>query len=77
MCNGNDCPHLSEIRNCNRACCPVDCVYSWGSWSTCQGSCGPNGVQTSLLMISQQESCGNKCNTPSIMTRKQNCDIGK
>ena len=74
-CSGNDCPWLSENRDCNRVCCPVNCVYSWGVWSSCKGTCGPNGEQTSLRIISQKERCGGTCNVnPS---RKRTCDTGK
>ena len=76
-CDGRDCPHLSERRGCNRVCCRVDCVYTWESWSSCQGACGPNGVQTSFLMKAQYENCGGTCNIPSIRERKRKCDTGK
>ena len=73
-CSSNDCPGLSENRDCNRVCCPEDCVYSWSAWSSCKG-CGPNGEQTSLRIISQNEGCGGTCNVnPS---RKRTCDTGK
>ena len=71
----NGCPGLSENRDCNRVCCPDDCVYSWGVWSSCKGTCGPNGEQTSLRIISQNERCGGTCNVP--LNRKQTCDTGK
>ena len=73
--NCGECGKLSEVRGCYRECCPEDCVYSWGAWSSCKGTCGLNGEQTSLRIISQNERCGGTCNVnPS---RKRTCDTGK
>ena len=68
-CNGKACGHNFEERSCNRVCCPVNCVYSWGAWSSCKG-CGSNGQQTSLPVLSQNAKCGGTCNAPSIRKRK-------
>ena len=73
-CSGKHCPRLSESTGCNRVCCPVNCIYSWGAWSSCKG-CGSNGEQTSLRVISQNAKCGGTCNVPS--SRKRTCDTGK
>ena len=72
-CLGIACGKLFEERTCNRVCCPVNCVYSWGAWSSCKG-CGTNGQQTSLPVLSQNAKCGGTC----VKTdRKRTCDAGK
>jgi len=71
---GGSCPSLRESGSCNNICCPVDCVYSWGPWTSC-GGCGPNGQQQSSRMIHQDKRCGGKCDVPA--TRTRNCDTGK
>ena len=73
-CNGKCEGKLFEYKNCTRSCCPVNCTYTWGSWSSCQGSCGPNGTQTSLRNKTQNESCGGTCHAPPV--RKRKCDTG-
>ena len=70
---GGSCGSLVDSQPCNRVCCPVNCIYSWGAWSSCKG-CGSKGEQTSLRVISQYESCGGTCVKPS---RKRTCDTGK
>ena len=65
---------LEEIVSCKTVCCPVNCIYSWGAWSSCKG-CGSKGEQTSLRVISQNAKCGGTCNVPS--SRKRTCDTGK
>ena len=73
-CSGKKCGKLYETKACYRECCPVNCVYSWSAWSSCKG-CGPNGEQTSLRIISQNERCGGTCNVPP--SRKRTCDTEK
>ena len=72
---GGRCWKLIDSEICNDVCCPVNCAYTWGSWGMCQGSCGPNGEQTSLRIMSQNELCGGTCNAPPV--RKRKCDTGK
>ena len=73
-CAGKHCPGLSESTYCNQVCCPENCVYSWGAWSSCKG-CGSNGQQTSLRVLLQNAKCGGTCNAPSNRTRT--CNTGK
>ena len=61
--SGNQCPHLYEIRKCNRKCCPVDCVLSWGSWGPCTG-CGNSAIQKSLPGVGKKAECGGSCKLP-------------
>jgi len=42
---GVECATRTQKDNCNTHPCPVDCVHSWNSWSTCSLTCG-TGVQT-------------------------------
>ncbi|XP_065064748.1 uncharacterized protein LOC135690976 [Rhopilema esculentum] len=67
---GGSCPYgLRETVSCNRVCCPVNCVHSWGVWGACQG-CGNNGQQTRSLVITQNSSCGGTgCPTTRSQTR--------
>ena len=65
---------LNEKVSCNQVFCPVNCVYSWGAWSSCKG-CGSNGQQTSLPVLSQNAKFGGTCNAPSI--HKRTCNTMK
>lgn len=71
---GGYCPPqtLKESKNCNTQCCPVDCVYSWGAWSTCIG-CGIS-TQSRTPKIEKQSGCNGK-----VCPRKEtkSCKTGK
>ena len=69
---GGRCPYsLSSSKRCNTNCCPVNCVYTWGSWSSCVG-CGIS-TQTRTPRITRYSSCnGRSC--PAKQT--QSCDTG-
>ena len=71
---GGSCGGLVDSQRCKYVCCPVNCVYSWGAWSSCKG-CGRNGEQTSLRIISQNKRCGGRCNAKP--SRKRTCDTRK
>ena len=64
---------LIEREGCNIKCCPVDCVYHWSPWTSCNG-CGSNGQQYASRIITQDKSCGGECDV-TIRTRK--CDTGR
>jgi len=69
---GVECPHLLEMRKCNKHECPVDCVMSawsvsdklWntGSWldSHCSTTCGGDGRAKRTRTIVTQHSHGGK-----------------
>ena len=73
---GGSCPYSQyyQKESCNNKCCPVDCVYSWGPWTSCSG-CGSNGQQQSSRIITKDKKCGGKCDVPVVRTRA--CDTGK
>ena len=71
---GGSCGGLVDSQRCKYVCCPVNCVYSWGAWSSCKG-CGRDGEQTSLRIISQNKRCGGRCNAKP--SRKRTCDTRK
>ena len=49
--------------------CPVDCVLgTWGRWSECSTSCGPNGRQTRTRVITLPASLGGApCNASDLI----------
>ena len=70
---GGGCPyHFTETKLCNTNCCPVNCVYTWSSWSNCAG-CGTS-TQSRSPNIKRQSSCnGRAC--PAKQTRSCNTGV--
>ena len=68
---GGSCHYHSfqETKTCNSNCCPVDCLYSWGSWSSCLG-CGMSSHSRSPTIHRYSRCKGNSC--PSKQTRSCN-----
>lgn len=71
---GGICWSTYETRHCNTKCCPVDCVYKYGDWGQCKGTCG-TGTQESHRIIVTAEKCGGRCTAPAVKTRA--CDTKK
>ena len=72
---GGSCPShpLNETRSCNiQQCCPVDCAYSWSTWSACTG-CGIS-TKSRTPFIKVRNSCNGKA-CPGKET--QSCKTGK
>lgn len=69
---GGRCPYsLRSSKRCNTNCCPVNCVYTWSSWSSCVG-CGTS-TQSRTPRITRYSSCnGRSC--PAKQT--QSCNTG-
>ena len=61
--------HFKETKTCNSNCCPVNCLYSWGSWSPCSG-CGMSSHSRSPTIHRYSRCNGNSC--PSKQTRSCN-----
>ena len=61
--------YFQETKTCNSNCCPVDCLYSWGSWSSCLG-CGMSSHSRSPTIYRYSRCNGNSC--PSKQTRSCN-----
>ena len=77
-CGGSPCPSpSSSLRRryvrCYKRCCPVSCLYSWNSWSTCSG-CGMS-TQRRTMKIARDSSCGGT-NCPSTRTQTRSCNTG-
>lgn len=70
---GGRCFRLRETRQCNNVCCPIDCVYSWGSWGSCQGSCGTGWKSRNLTVIRNEYCGGMPC--PVNQTEKKSCNL--
>ncbi|KXJ22728.1 Spondin-1 [Exaiptasia diaphana] len=70
-CGGSCNYNFQETRTCNVNCCPVNCVYSWGSWSSCSG-CGKS-TQSRSPNIKVRPSCGGR-SCPGKQSRS--CDTG-
>lgn len=69
---GGRCPYdLIQTQTCKSQCCPVNCIHTWSTWSSCSG-CG-NSTQTRKPIIKRPNSCnGRAC--PS--TETQFCNSG-
>ena len=61
--------HFKERTTCNSNCCPVNCLYSWGSWSSCSG-CGMSSHSRSPTIHRYSRCNGKSC--PSKQTRSCN-----
>ena len=71
-CGGGCQRNLKQTKSCNRKCCPVNCVYTWSSWSKCVG-CGTS-TQSRSPNIKRQRSCrGRAC--PPKQTRSCNTGV--
>ena len=68
-CGGSCYYHFTDKKTCNSNCCPVNCVYSWGSWSSCSG-CGMSSHSRSPTIHRYSRCNGNSC--PSKQTRSCN-----
>jgi len=69
---GGGCPyHFKETIRCNTNCCPVNCVYTWSSWSMCVG-CGTSTQSRSPHIIRPSSCNGQAC--PARQT--QSCNTG-
>ena len=75
---GGPCPHYYspqryKIISCFTRCCPVNCAWTWNSWSPCRG-CGMS-QQTRTMSITQSKKCGGTpCPTARSETRR--CNTG-
>lgn len=80
---GKECPHLLEMRKCNKHDCPVDCkVGPWNVTGTqwndqsfldkhCSKSCGTDGRATrSRKMISSHSAGGKPCGAADMIEHK-------
>lgn len=77
-CGGTQCPSAyssqrKRTRSCYSGCCRVNCLWTWNSWSSCQG-CGMSH-QTRTMRISQNPSCGGKA-CPSKRSETRSCYTG-
>ena len=70
-CSGYCHYHFKETKKCISNCCPVDCLYSWGSWSSCLG-CGMSSHSRPPTIHRYSRCNGNSC--PSKQTRSCNTD---
>ena len=77
-CRGRPCPYSSSPQryrtvSCNTQCCPVNCLWTWNSWSPCQG-CGVS-QQTRSISITRNPSCGGTA-CPSRRSETRSCNTG-
>ena len=77
-CGGKACPTANSPQRyrtvpCITQCCPVTCLWTWNSWSPCQG-CGKSN-QTRTIYITQNPSCGGTA-CPSTQSEKRRCNTG-
>jgi hypothetical protein len=57
---GKGCPELEQTERCGTLSCPLDCIQSqWGTWSTCDNSCG-GGYQNRERSTTRKNAFGGK-----------------
>ena len=77
-CGGTSCPSANSpqrkrSRSCYSGCCRVNCLWTWNSWSPCQG-CGTS-QQSRTMRISRNPSCGGAA-CPSRRSERRSCYTG-
>ena len=77
-CGGTSCPSYSSSQryrtvSCNTQCCPVNCQWTWNSWSPCIG-CGVS-QQSRTMRIIRSNSCGGTA-CPSSRRQTRSCNTG-
>jgi len=60
---GIGCPS-AQSQSCNSYACPVDCVGSFGGWSTCSRPCGGGAQSRSYVITTQRANGGRQCPRP-------------
>jgi len=72
--NGEACPALIEIYDCNTAPCPVHCGFEYTPWSPCSASCG-TGTQARSVVIHQESLHGGRaCPGPEVLSERT-CNV--
>jgi surface protein len=68
---GEACPPSTEEQSCNTSPCPIDCDYTWSTWSPCDEDCG-GGIQTRNINITKNSEYGGSACPPP--TEEQSCN---
>eukprot|EP00794_Sanderia_malayensis_P003135 gene3135-3603_t len=74
-CGGACRQRLSGLMYCNFKSCPVDCVWNWSSWGTCQGCGSSSQVRRAVVSIPARYG-GSACPSVDNSTQSQRCDTG-
>lgn len=74
-CGGKCTSPTTEESFCPNKCCPVNCKFSWQSWSPCPVTCG-HGNRTRFINIHSLRSCGGK-DCPNTVVEKKACGDGR
>jgi hypothetical protein len=71
--NGNPCPKLKQIRDCNQGLCPIICeVSEWSDWDGCDAECGPGHQRRTRTIIVEPQLGAPDC--PEL-TDDRECEI--
>ena len=89
-CGGRSCDSskLKQRTSCPHTCCPLNCRYTWSTWSSCGVSCGYGTRLRTIKIIASQSFGGRSCPTRRMEVQKcgdgrcfvlsmSSCDTGK
>jgi hypothetical protein len=71
--DGDPCPVLHSVRNCNTEECPRNCQYDWHDWSECSKSCGAGTKTRAAKVWEPQKFGGEPC--PEEMHKTCNIEV--
>ena len=76
---GTACPHedgTTKEESCNTdKVCPVDCVGSYGNWSSCSESCGPGTKRRTYSVTTPAAGTGTTCAKDDGHVDEQACNL--
>jgi hypothetical protein len=66
----------TETRTCTKDTCPISCVGSWTSWTTCSTSCASGTNTRTYTITTAAQYGGTACSTADNTVSSQTCNLG-